>query len=152
MNDEQREVFRLPGFIGEMVKKGLLGNKSNQGFFKKEKGENGTEYFYYNYKTGEYAPSERPKFASVEAAKPIDDPGKRLQAVMSGTDKAAVFAWKNLRDTLIYAFNRIPEIADDIVNIDNAMKWGFNWDLGPFEMLDAIERQEFRYAGRSRTG
>ena len=143
VKDEQREVFRLPGFINDMVKKGLLGNKSEQGFFKKERGENGSKYFYYDYKNGQYAPSVRPKFASVETAKPIDDPGKRLQTVISGTDKGALFAWKNLRDTLIYAFNRVPEIADDIVNIDNAMKWGFNWDLGPFEMLDAIGVKNF---------
>ncbi len=138
VKDEQREVFRLPGFISEMVKKGLLGKKSDQGFFKKEKGKDGPNYYYFDYKTGEYAPSLRPKFASAEIAKQIDDPGKRLQTALSGADKGAVFAWKNLRDTLIYAFNRIPEIADDIVNIDNAMKWGFNWDLGPFEILDAI--------------
>ena len=143
VKDEQREVFRLPAFISEMVKKGLLGKKSDHGFFKKEKGEDGSKYFYYDYKTGEYALSVRPKFASAEAAKPIDDPGKRLQAVLSGADKGALFAWKNLRDTLIYTFNRVPEIADDIVNIDNAMKWGFNWDLGPFEMFDAIGVNNF---------
>lgn len=137
-NDEQREVFRLPGFVGEMVKKGLLGKKSGLGFFKKEKNEKDVRYFYYDYKSGEYAESRRPKFGSVETARSIDDPGKRLQAVLSGTDKAAQFAWKSLRDTLIYAFNRIPEIADTAVNVDNAMKWGFNWELGPFEMLDAI--------------
>jgi 3-hydroxyacyl-CoA dehydrogenase len=142
-NDEMRETFRFPDFISEMVKKGLLGNKSKQGFFKKEKGENSTEYFYYDYTKGEYAPSQRPKFASVESAKAIDDPTKRLQAVMSGTDKGAEFAWKTLRDTLIYAVNRIYEISDDIVNIDNAMKWGYNWELGPFEMLDAISVKEF---------
>ncbi len=143
VKDEQREVFRLPGFINDMVKKGLLGNKSEKGFFKKEKSENGSKYFYYDYKSGQYAPSVRPKFASVETAKPIDEPGKRLQAVLSGADKGALFAWKNLRDTLIYTFNRVPEIADDIVNIDNAMKWGFNWDLGPFEMLDAVGVKNF---------
>ncbi len=143
VKDEQRELFRLPGFIDEMVKKGLLGNKSERGFFKKEKGENGPAYFYYDYKTGEYLPSVRPRFASVETSKPIDDPGKRLQAVLSGNDKGTVFAWKNLRDTLIYTFSRIPEIADDIVNVDNAMKWGFNWELGPFEMLDAIGVNNF---------
>ncbi len=143
LKDEQREVFRLPDFINDMVKKGLLGKKSDQGFFRKEKGKDGTKYFYYDYKTGEYAPSVRPKFASVETAKPIDDPGQRLQTVLSGADKGALFAWKNLRDTLIYTFNRIPEIAEDIVNIDNAMKWGFNWELGPFEMLDAIGVKNF---------
>jgi 3-hydroxyacyl-CoA dehydrogenase len=136
--DEQRDIFKFPDFVGEMVTKGLLGNKSKQGFFKKVKGENGQEFVYYDYITGEYVPSQRPKFASVEAAKSIDDPAKRLRAVVTGDDKAARFAWINLRDTLIYTYNRIPEIADDIVNIDNAMKWGFNWELGPFEMLDAI--------------
>jgi 3-hydroxyacyl-CoA dehydrogenase len=143
VNDEQREVFRLPSFVSEMVKKGLLGNKTKQGFFKKVKGEKGDQYFYYDYTTGEYAPSQRPRFASVEAAKSIDDPGKRLLAVISGADKAAEFAWRNVRDTLIYSANRIPEIADDIVNIDNAMKWGFNWELGPFAMLDAIGVKPF---------
>ncbi|MEI6827700.1 MAG: 3-hydroxyacyl-CoA dehydrogenase/enoyl-CoA hydratase family protein [Desulfuromonadales bacterium] len=138
VNDEQRDIFRFPAFVGEMVAKGLLGNKSRQGFFKKVKGEKGQEFFYYDYKSGEYLPSQRPKFASIEAAKAIDDPARRLQALVTGSDKAAQFAWVNLRDTLIYTFNRIPEIADDVVNIDNAMKWGFNWELGPFEMLDAI--------------
>ncbi|MDA8427855.1 MAG: 3-hydroxyacyl-CoA dehydrogenase/enoyl-CoA hydratase family protein [Geobacteraceae bacterium] len=138
VNDEQREIFRFPDFVTEMVAKGLLGNKSKQGFFKKVKGEQGQEFFYYDYTTGEYAPSQRPKFASIEAAKSIDDPAERLKALINADDKAAQFAWTNLRDTLIYTFNRIPEIADDIVNIDNAMKWGFNWELGPFEMLDAI--------------
>ncbi|MBI2355531.1 MAG: 3-hydroxyacyl-CoA dehydrogenase [Deltaproteobacteria bacterium] len=138
LNDEQRDIFRFPDFVKDMVAKGPLGNKSKQGFFKKVKGENGTSFFYYDYATGEYAPSQRPKFASVEAAKAIDDPAKRLLAVIGGDDKAARFAWTNVRDTLIYTFNRIPEIADDVVNVDNAMKWGFNWEIGPFEMLDAI--------------
>lgn len=136
--DEQRAIFKFPDFIGDMVAKGRLGNKSGQGFYKKVKGEKGEEYFYYDYTTGEYAPSQRPRFASIEAAKSIDDPGKRLRAVVTGDDRGSRFAWTNLRDTLIYTFNRIPEIADDIVNIDNAMKWGFNWELGPFEMLDAL--------------
>ena len=143
VNDEQREIFRFPDFVKDMVAKGLLGNKSKQGFFKKVKGESGQQFFYYDYTTGEYAPSQRPKFASIEAAKSFDDPGKRLQALISAGDKAAKFAWVNMRDTLIYTYNRIPEIADDIVNIDNAMKWGFNWELGPFEMLDAIGVQYF---------
>jgi len=138
VNDEQRDIFRFPDFVKEMVAKGLLGNKSKQGFFKKVKGEKGQEFFYYDYTTGAYVPSQRPKFASIDAAKSIDDPAKRLQALITSSDQAAKFAWTNLRDTLIYTFNRIPEIADDIVNIDNAMKWGFNWELGPFEMLDAI--------------
>ncbi|HEX9078121.1 MAG TPA: 3-hydroxyacyl-CoA dehydrogenase/enoyl-CoA hydratase family protein, partial [Desulfuromonadaceae bacterium] len=137
-SDDEREIFRFPQFIEAMVEKGLLGNKSKQGFFKKVKDTSGTSFFYYDYTSGEYAPSQRPKFASVEGAKQIDDPAKRLQAVIGGSDKGAEFAWRNLRDTLIYTFKRIPEISNDIVNIDNGMKWGFNWELGPFEMLDAI--------------
>ncbi len=136
--DEERDTFLFPDFMKEMVAKGLLGNKTQQGFYRKTEGENGSSYFHYDYKTGEYVPPQRPKFASLEAAKLIDDPAKRLQAVISGEDKAAEFAWRCLRDTLIYTFRRIPEIADDVVNVDNAMKWGFNWELGPFEMLDAV--------------
>jgi 3-hydroxyacyl-CoA dehydrogenase len=138
VNDEERDIFRFPDFVGEMVGNGLLGNKTKKGFFRKEKGENGSAFFFYDYTSGEYLPSQRPTFASVEAAKGIDDPGQRLKAVIGGSDTASEFAWKNLRDTLLYTFNRIPEIADDIVNVDNAMKWGFNWEIGPFEMLDAI--------------
>jgi 3-hydroxyacyl-CoA dehydrogenase len=132
-NDEQRETFRIPAFLDDMIAKGLLGNKAKKGFFKKEK----SGISYYDYVSGDYKPAANPKFASVAAAKG-GSPAKRLQAVMSGDDAAARFAWRNLRDTLIYSVRRIPEIADDIVNVDNAMKWGFSWELGPFEMLDAL--------------
>lgn len=143
-DDEMRETFKVPEFIEKMVKNGLLGNKSKQGFFKKVKNEKGgRDKFYYDYNTGEYKPSEKPKFASVAAAKMIDNPAKRLQSVVFAGDKASDFAWRSLRDTCIYTFRRIPEIADDIVNVDNAMKWGYNWELGPFEMLDAIGMKAF---------
>jgi len=136
--DEQRDVFRIPEFVKTMVAKGYLGNKSKQGFFRKVRGENGQETFYYDYVSGEYVPSQRPKFESTDAARSMDDPALRLRTVITSDDRAGRFAWINLRDTILYALNRIPEIAGDIVNIDNAMKWGFNWELGPFEMLDAI--------------
>lgn len=140
--DPQREVFRLPEFMDRMVEKGLLGNKTKQGFYKKTKGEK-PETFAFDWKTGEYRTAEKPRFASVEAAKSIDDPGKRVAATIAGNDKAATFAWRSLRDTLLYAFSRIPEIADDVVAVDDAMRWGFNWEIGPFEMLDAIGVAEF---------
>jgi 3-hydroxyacyl-CoA dehydrogenase len=82
-------------------------------------------------------------FASVQMVKQVDDPGQKVKMVVGGKDKGAEFAWKSLRDTLIYTVNRIPEIADDVVNIDNAMRWGFNWEIGPFEMFDAIGVQAF---------
>jgi 3-hydroxyacyl-CoA dehydrogenase len=137
-NDEEREVFKVPGFMSGMIEKGLLGNKTKKGFFKKDKSGGKSEISYYDWQTGEYKPAAKPKFASVMATKQVDDPGMRVKMVVAGNDKGAEFAWKSIRDTLIYAVNRIPEIADDVVNIDNAMKWGFNWEIGPFEMLDAI--------------
>ncbi len=141
--DEEREAFKVPGFVNDMVQKGLHGNKTKKGFFRQEKSAEGRKIFYYDYNTGEYKPAEKPKFASVGAAKQIDDPGLRVKTVIEGRDKAAEFAWRNLRDTLIYTVKRIPEIADDIVNVDNAMRWGFNWELGPFEMLDALGVSSF---------
>jgi 3-hydroxyacyl-CoA dehydrogenase len=140
--DERRDTFKLPAFVDEMVAKGLLGNKAKQGFFKKTRGEK-PETLFLDVKTGEYAPTRRPRFPSVEAGKAIDDPAARLKAVLAGKDPAAQFAWRNLRDTLLYAFRRIPEIADDVVNVDRAMRWGFSWELGPFEMMDAIGVPEF---------
>ncbi|HZZ84064.1 MAG TPA: 3-hydroxyacyl-CoA dehydrogenase/enoyl-CoA hydratase family protein [Anaeromyxobacteraceae bacterium] len=146
--DEEREVFRLPDFLRDMVKQGLRGNKTRAGFFKKEKGEAGTAEFFWDHRAGRYEPLRKPRFASVEATKGLDDPAERLRTVLAGSDQAAELAWRNLRDTLLYAFRRIPEIADDVVNVDRAMRWGFNWELGPFEMLDAIGPAAF--AARAR--
>ncbi len=137
-DDEEREVFKVPAFMSTMIEGGLLGNKTKKGFFKKDKVDGKSVISYYDWQNGEYKTGTRPKFPSVMAVKQIDDPGMRVKMVVAGKDKGAEFAWKSLRDTLIYAVNRIPEIADDVVNVDNAMKWGFNWEIGPFEMLDAI--------------
>jgi 3-hydroxyacyl-CoA dehydrogenase len=137
-DDEERDVFRLPDFMDTMIKQGLLGNKSGKGFYKKEKVDGKRQISYYDYQSGDYRPLQKPKFASVQMVKQVDDPRRKIAAVVNGADQGAEYAWRSLRDTLIYAVNRIGEIADDVVNIDNAMKWGFNWELGPFEMLDAI--------------
>ncbi len=142
-DDEEREVFKLPAFMAEMIEAGKLGNKAGQGFYKKEKIDGKRQIFYYDYKGGGYKPLEKPKFGSVQMVKQVDDPRQRIRAVVGGADKGADYAWKSLRDTLIYTINRIPEIADDVVNIDNAMKWGFNWELGPFEMFDAVGVETF---------
>ncbi|MCB2218471.1 3-hydroxyacyl-CoA dehydrogenase/enoyl-CoA hydratase family protein [Desulfofustis glycolicus] len=137
-DDEERDVFKLPAFMDAMIKQGLLGNKSGKGFYKKEKVDGKRQISYYDYQTGDYRSLQKPKFASVQMVKQIDDPRRKIAAVVNGADQGAKYAWRSLRDTLIYTVNRIGEIADDVVNIDNAMKWGFNWELGPFEMLDAI--------------
>lgn len=140
LDDEEREMFSVPTFVAAMIDGGLLGNKSKCGFFRKEK--DGSISFY-DYLSGTYKPSEKPGFESVVMAIKLADPAERLRAVVTGSDRGAEFAWRNLRDTLIYSVNRIPEISDDAVNIDNGMKWGFNWELGPFEMLDAIGVEYF---------
>ncbi len=142
-NDEEREVFKVPEFMAKMIENGQHGNKTKQGFYKKEMVDGKRQILYFDYKSGEYKPIEKPKFPSVMAVKQVDDPGQKIKMVMAGKDKGAEFAWKSLRDTLIYTVNRVPEIADDVVNVDNAMRWGFNWEIGPFEMLDAIGVQSF---------
>ncbi len=137
-DDEEREVFKLPAFMKNMIDAGQLGNKTRQGFYKKDVVDGKKQIFYYDYTTGDYKPLAKPKFASVMMVKQVDDPGQKVKMVVGAKDKGAEFAWKSIRDTLIYTVNRIPEIADDVVNVDNAMRWGFNWEIGPFEMLDAI--------------
>lgn len=136
--DEEREVFKIPDFLKKMLDDGLLGNKVGRGFYKKDLVEGKKQIFYYDYTSGDYLPLAKPKFPSVQMVKQVDDPGQKIKTVISGKDRGAEFAWKSIRDTLLYASKRIPEITDDVVNIDNAMRWGFNWELGPFEMFDAI--------------
>jgi 3-hydroxyacyl-CoA dehydrogenase len=136
--DPDRERFLPPPFVKEMAKRGLLGRKTGAGFFKMEgKGDTKRKYVL-DYGALEYRPAGKVSFPSLDAAKDEEDTGARIGKVISGDDKAAKYAWKVLSDTLLYAAKRIPEIADDVVNIDNAMKWGFNWSLGPFETWDAI--------------
>ncbi len=138
-NDEQREVFRIPEVIANMVEKKILGDKTRGGFFKKTKTPEGKkDILVFDLQTGQYRPQEKVKFESLSSVKSIEDPAERLRRITSAKDRAGELAWKTTRDSLVYSANRIPEIADDIVNVDNAMKWGFNWELGPFETWDAL--------------
>jgi 3-hydroxyacyl-CoA dehydrogenase len=134
-NDEQRELFKVSDFVERMLKGNLIGEKSRQGFYKKI---SSGEILTLNLETFEYGPRTKGKFASLETGKTIPDLSERLRMLTSAKDRAGAFLWKNLSSTLIYAANRVPEISDDIVNVDNAMKWGFNWELGPFETWDAL--------------
>jgi 3-hydroxyacyl-CoA dehydrogenase len=142
-HDDEREMFKVPESARQMVAAGLTGKKAGQGFYKRETVNGESVKFFYDYQTGSYRQNVYPKFASVTAAKQIDDPALRVKSLLDGKDQAADFAWRSLRDTLIYTAKRLYEIADDVVNVDNAMKWGYNWELGPFELLDAIGVQEF---------
>ena len=137
--DEMREVFKAPEFVNEMVKKNFLGEKTKQGFYKKEKGDKGKKIILsLDYKSLKYTEQERVKFASLEAAKNISGTGKKVKSLYYAGDVAGKFIFLMLSETLIYSANRVPEIADDIVSIDNALKWGFAWNMGPFETWDAI--------------
>lgn len=138
-NDEGRETFKIPAPLKFLLENKFLGDKSGQGFFKKMKTPEGKkEILSLDLKSFEYKPQIKVKYESLGTAKGIEDAAERVKAMVNATDKAGEFAWAITRDTIVYSANRIPEIADDIVNIDNAMRWGFNWDLGPFETWDAL--------------
>lgn len=133
-DDESRDMFVIPEFVTTMINNQWLGQKTKQGFYKKV----GKDILYLDYKTMEYKESPKVKFPSLETAKQIDNLGERMVSIVYAGDKGAKFVWESTIDTLIYSANRIPEISDNIVNIDNAMKWGFGWEMGPFETWDAI--------------
>ncbi|HMU34017.1 MAG TPA: 3-hydroxyacyl-CoA dehydrogenase NAD-binding domain-containing protein [Pyrinomonadaceae bacterium] len=137
--DEDREVFRLPEVIEKMLAAKILGDKTGGGFFKKSKDAEGNRAILeLDLATLEYKPQQKTKFPSIEAAKQIDDLPKRINALVWGEDRVGEFLWKTISRMSRYSANRIPEIADTIVEIDNAIKWGFGWEIGVFETWDAI--------------
>ena len=143
VHDEQRNMFKVPAVLEKMIEKKWLGDKTGQGFFKKTKTPEGKkEILSLDFQTLEYKPQIKVKYDSLGLAKGIDDVAERIKTMVFASDKAGKFAWTAISDSLVYSANRIPEIADDIVNVDNAMKWGFNWDLGPFETWDAVGVKE----------
>jgi 3-hydroxyacyl-CoA dehydrogenase len=143
---DDRSDLRLPDFFGQMLQRKWLGDKTKGGFYKKGKGGEGKEdeRLGLDWKTLEYHPRQKPKFAALDMAKNIEDIGARLRMLLglegSGSqkgDKAGAFLWSALSDLWTYSANRVPEISDSIVEIDRAMRLGFNWELGPFELWDA---------------
>jgi 3-hydroxyacyl-CoA dehydrogenase len=133
-NDERRAVFETPDVLRQLVEKKWLGAKSKQGFYKKV----GDDILQLDLKTLEYGPQKKPRFDSIGAARGADDVDEKLRRVVAGTDRAAALARTVLYETLIYSANRLGEIADDIVDIDRALRWGFGWERGPFETWDAL--------------
>lgn len=138
-DDEERDMFVVPEVLAQMVQRGLLGNKTKGGFYRKQKGEGGkNEFWSLDTATLDYRPSQKVKLPALDMAKNIEDLPERIKGLVWGKDRVGAFLWKTITKTLTYAAKRIPEIADNVVEVDRAMRWGFGWELGPFEVWDAI--------------
>src|SRR5882757_898974 len=153
-NDESREMYKIPALVEQMAKRGWLGDKTGQGFYKKVRGEGEKEILTLDVNTLEYRPRQKARFASLEMGKSIEDTKERLRALVGPLlegqkgDKAQQFLWGALSEMCLYAARRVPEISDNVVDVDRAMRWGFAWELGPFEIMDAIGVKAF--AGQAR--
>lgn len=136
VNDEMREQWQLPKWILDMVEKGYLGEKTGGSFFREKR------TLVIDPKTLEYVPWQNPRQQSLAEANKISDPVARVRKFISFDDEAARFGWDLLAATFVYSANRIPEICGDVAQIDRGMRWGYAWDLGPFELWDALGVKE----------
>lgn len=136
-NDPARETFKAPKWLESMVEKKMLGDKTGSGFYKKMKGDGGKEIQVLDLKTFEYRAQNKVRFDSLGAARDVEELNEKIRVVLGGSDKAAKFAEQVTLDTLAYAARLMGEIADDVVNVDRAMRWGFAWEQGPFQTWDA---------------
>jgi 3-hydroxyacyl-CoA dehydrogenase len=136
VDDDRREVFAVHPVLEELVKRKWLGSKTGQGFYKKQ----GDEILQLDLKTFEYVPLQKPRFPSIGATKGVEDIDERLRRMLGGAadDRAAALARSVIYETMAYSAARIPEIADDVLEVDRAMRWGFGWERGPFESWDAL--------------
>jgi 3-hydroxyacyl-CoA dehydrogenase len=137
---DERSDLKLPEFFQKMLERKMLGDKTKGGFYKKVKTAAGEERLAIDWKTLEYRPVQKPKFPSLEMVKNVEDPAERVRMLINtngdSRDKAAQFHWTSLSELWTYSANRIPEISDDVVEIDRALRMGFNWEYGPFELWD----------------
>jgi 3-hydroxyacyl-CoA dehydrogenase len=142
-DDEAKELFELPNYVAKMVENKWHGDKTGQGFYKKIKNEQGkSEILALDLKTLEYKPQQKIKFATLEQTKTIDNLRERMKVLVSGKDKAGDFYRASFFGLFQYVSNRIPEISDELYKIDDAMRAGFGWEIGPFEMWDAVGVQQ----------
>jgi len=135
--DEDRETFATPDFVRTMVEKKLLGDKTKGGFYKRQPDKS---VHSYDWKTGEYRPKagDEAIAKATKSISKIEDPRERVRKLSADEGPAGKFAWKVTSKSLAYSARRIPEIAESIASVDDAMKWGYNWELGPFETWDAL--------------
>ncbi len=142
--DESRDIYKVPPFMEEMIKRGWLGDKTGGGFYKKVKSGGESEILTLDWQKMEYRPRLKAKFPSIEAGKGIEDTRERLRALLApaidgkGGDKANRLLWSSLSQTCLYAARRMPEISHSVADLDRAARWGFAWELGPFEVWDAV--------------
>ncbi|MEC0254516.1 3-hydroxyacyl-CoA dehydrogenase/enoyl-CoA hydratase family protein [Paenibacillus lautus] len=134
----EKDVFTVPDVMNELVARGWIGEKGGQGFYKKVKSDQGSKILSLSLSTMEYNPSAKVSSASIEAAKAVKGAKRKIKAFLGTQDRYSELAWNVLKQVLVYAADKLGEIADSIQDIDNAMKWGFNWELGPFETWDLI--------------
>ncbi len=139
VHDEKRDWFVVPPFMEEMLKRGWLGDKAGQGFYKKTKAADGSrETLVLDWKTMEYRAQQKPRFPVLEMTKNVDSPLERAAMVYNSADRAGAFTQKTLPASFAYAASRIPEVCERIVEVDRCVKWGFAWEAGLFEMWDAL--------------
>ncbi len=136
------DAFRLPALVEELVGRGWVGEKAGRGFYRRERREDGSEILVLDPATMEYRPPQPVKLPSLEAARSIDDPARRIRTLFLGRDRVGEFLRATLGPTLVYAARVAPDIAHSIDDVDRAMRWGFGWELGPFETWDAIGVRE----------
>lgn len=137
-DDEANNWFKIPDFVQKLVDENHLGDKTGNGFYKKTKTAEGTQILTLDIKTGEYKPKSKPRFTAFDQAKPVENLKERLKILNGSTDKAGEFYRKFHQHLFSYVAHRIPEISDELYRIDDAMKGGFGWELGPFEIWDVL--------------
>ncbi|KOA18615.1 putative 3-hydroxyacyl-CoA dehydrogenase [Clostridium homopropionicum DSM 5847] len=138
-DEEEKKQLIIPKFVEELIEKGYLGDKTKQGFYKKVKTENGAHTLVWDVKKEDYVPVIKDKVEAIEKAMQEDN---KLKALVFGETEENKFAWELIKNVLLYSARKVPEIADDYREIDNAMMWGFNWEFGPFAIWDTIGFQE----------
>ncbi|MDQ7793544.1 MAG: 3-hydroxyacyl-CoA dehydrogenase/enoyl-CoA hydratase family protein [bacterium] len=134
----ERPFFEPAGFLKALAERGWTGEKAGQGFYKKVQGPEGSEILTLDWRTLEYRPRLKPSYPSLSATRRISDPAERVKALVQADDRGGELAWELTKRTLSYTASLLPEIADDVISVDNAMKWGFGQEAGPFETWDVL--------------
>ena len=137
-SDVRREAFRFPPFVEDMLQRKLLGDKTGSGFYKKVKSAQGSEILTLDLESFEYRPGRKPKLPSLEMARNVENTPQRVSTLFHSRDRTGEFYRRMLGDVFHYAASRIPEISDDVVSVDRAMRWGYGWECGVFELFDAV--------------